>query len=154
MFQFTDTKAASEKGAWVHLKDRKQPAYWPGKDGRPDKSRPVRVKVLGPDSPTLQERMRKAAARRLKETGGTIDMSKMSQSEIEAFLANAEDYEPENWALATIDWENMPDTDGKGELEFSREAAQAVYARFPSILRQLKDEASDPDDFLALAEQS
>lgn len=145
---FTDTKKICETGTWVHVKDMGKPAYLDG-----DEEKPIRIKVLGPDSPTLQSRSRKRVARRLKDNGGSIDMSKMSQFEIEAFLENSQGAEPENWADATLAWENMPAEDG-GTQNFSAEAAEALYGAYPAITRQLAEEAGSINDFLALARQS
>ena len=49
----------------------------------------------------------------------------------------------------TTGWENMPkfEEDGVGLLEFSKENAALLYARFPSIKRQLDEEAGDMQDF-------
>lgn len=145
---FTDTKKLSEDGAWVHVKDMGKPAYLDG-----DKKKPIRIKVLGPDSPTLQEKARKRVAKRLKANGGSVDMSKMSQVEIEAFLENSQGAECENWADATIAWENMPAPEG-GAQDFTASAAETLYAAYPAITRQLAEEAGGIDDFLALAAEN
>lgn len=151
MFNFTDTKKISDDGAWVHIKDGPRRAYLTDKDGNPDESKPVRIKVLGPDSPTLQSKARKRVAARIKKSGGSVDMGKMSQIEIEAFLDENSGAEAENWADATLTWENIPDGKG-GVLEFSPGNAQMLYEAYPAIVRQIKDEAGDIDDFLALAD--
>lgn len=151
MFTFKDTKKISDDGAWVHLKDGPRLAYLSDKDGKPDHSKPVRIKVFGPDSPTLQAKMRKRVAARIKKSGGSVDMSKMSQIEIEAFLEENSGAEAENWTDATITWENIPDGNG-GVLDFSPGNAEALYDAYPAIIRQLKEDAGGIDDFLALAE--
>jgi hypothetical protein len=149
MFKFTDTKTLCEQGAWVHLKDNGKPAYLDGEDGKPDKSKPIRVKVRGVDSPTFQEKTRQRSARNITEHGGKVDVRKMSESEIEDFLALRQQNDPETWVDATITWENMPGLDGK-VMEFSEDAAREVYHAFPAIVRQLNVEAGQIDDFLAL----
>lgn len=149
MFQFTDTKALSETGAWVHIKDNGRPAYWPGKDGHPDKSKPVRVKVLGPHSETYKDRARRRAAKAVKEYGGGLDFKKMSIGEIEEVISKGEDTAAQEWADRTVAWENMPGPDGAA-MDFSTENALAVYARYPNITAQLADDAAGIDDFLAL----
>ena len=150
MFKFTDTKALSDAGAWVHIKDGPRPAYWPDKKGEPDLDKPVRIKVMGPDSPAFQKKARRRTAERIKRMGGSFDMGKMSQMEIEAFLDENQDVDSENWTDATIAWENIPDENGK-PLEFNEINAEWLYETYPAIVRQLKDEAGDIDDFLALA---
>lgn len=149
---FTDTKKICEDGAWVHILDGGRPAYRDGKDGE-DKSRPIRIKMLGPDSPTLQARARKRLAARIKKRGKSLDVTKMSRSEIEAALEDATDAIAENMADATLTWENMPGADGK-DLECSPENAEWLYTTYPAIARQLLAEAGEIDDFLDLAGQS
>lgn len=149
MFKFTDTKALSEAGAWVHIQDDGRPAYWPDKKGKPDKSKPVRIKVYGPDSETFKEKARKRAAKLLKETGGKNDFGKMGLSEIEALIERGEENGPAEWADRTITWENVPGEDGS-PCEFTHAAAEALYANYPSIIAQLAQDAAERSDFLAL----
>lgn len=147
---FTDTRRISEAGAWVHIKDGRRPAYWVDEKGNVDEDRPVRIKMLGPDSETLQKRSRKRVAKRIKSAGGSMEMSKMSSAEIEEMLENNSGAVAENMADATLTWENVPGEDGK-PLEFSAENALWLYETYPAIARQLQDEAGDIDDFLELA---
>ena len=152
---FKDTRKISETGAWVHVKDGYRGAYLEGEDGQPDESKPIRIKMLGPDSDTLQRRARKRVASRLRASGGNIDLSKMSEDQIEAMLENNSSSLAENMADATLTWENMPNPDNLSELlAFSPEAAEDLYIRFPAIARQLKHEGGEIDDFLALASKS
>ncbi|MEN9060002.1 hypothetical protein [Ponticoccus litoralis] len=146
MFQFTDTKALSEDGAWVHIKDGSRPAYWPGKDGKPDLSRPVRIKVYGPHSETFKDRARKRAANLLRERGGGINLAKMSAAEIEAFIEQQEDNAAAVWADRTMTWENVPGPEGE-PLAFSHDAAASLYAAYPSVLNQLAADSSEIEDF-------
>lgn len=149
MFKFTDTKALCEDGAWVHIKDGGKRAYWINPNGEPDEDRPIRIKVRGVDSPTFQEKTRRRAAKKLKESGVNRDVSKMSITEIEALLEGQSENGAETWADATITWENMPGDDG-APLEFTPEAALKCYEAYPAIVRQLNDEAGRIDDFLDL----
>jgi hypothetical protein len=153
MFKFTDTKAISESGAWLHIKDGAQPAYLTGKDGNADKSKPIRIKFMGPHSPTVQTKMRKRTARKLKETGGKVDIGKMATLEIEALLESGEATDAGNWSDATLNWENMPAMEGEGVMDFTPDNAEALFLSFPMILAQLKDEGGDINDFLGLANQ-
>lgn len=150
---FTDTKKISEAGAWVHVMDGRKPAYREGPDGKPDKTRPIRILMYGPDSPTLQARARKRVAARIKQRGGSLDMAKMSQSQIEALLDENANAIAENMADATASWENMPAPDG-GDLEPSMENALWLYEAYPAIALQLQNEVGGLDDFLALAKVS
>lgn len=149
MFQFTDTKTLSEDGAWIHLKDADRPAYLVGDGGKPNLDAPIRIKVFGPDSETAKDRARKRAARLLKQRGSETDFTKMSVTEIEARIGEGEEFEPDIWADRVIAWENMPGFDG-GTMEFTHENAKALFTRFPAILEQIKEEAADRSDFLAL----
>jgi hypothetical protein len=149
MFQFTDTKALSENGAWVHIKDNGRPAYWPDDDGKPDRNKPVRVKVLGPHSETYKERARRRAAKAVKETNGSVNFSKMSIGEIEEMIEKGEDASAKNWADRTIDWENMPGPDGE-PISFSAENAMLIYTSYPNIIAQLDEDAGEIGDFLDL----
>lgn len=148
MFKFTDTKALSDAGAWIHLKDNGVPAYLDA-----EKKLPIRVKVLGPDSPILQEKIRKRSAKKLKEKAGAPGIKKMSIPEIEAFLAETMEQPAQDWADATIDWENMPQLDGQ-PVSFSPEAAVEIYTRYPAITRQLTEDAGSISDFLEIAEKA
>ncbi|WP_420013921.1 hypothetical protein [Tateyamaria sp.] len=147
MFKFTDTIQMSEDGAWVHLKDRGRFAYLDD-----DKSKPIRIKVRGPDSPTLQAALRKVNAQKMKESAGT-DMAKMSVGEIEDLLERGKGNIPNTWRLATITWENMPDGKG-GAMPYSDDAARDLYDNNPAIVRQLSQDAGGIDDFLELADAS
>lgn len=150
MFKFTDTRAISDQGAWVHLKDGHRLAYDLDKDGNPDPSKPVRIKVYGPDSAILQGKARKRVAARIKARGGTTDLGRMSESEIVAFLETNSGADAENWADATMAWENIPGADGN-PLEFNQQNAEWLYKTYPAIVRQLRAEAGEIDDFLSLA---
>lgn len=150
---FTDTKKISEAGAWVHIKDGRRPAYWIDEKGKIHDDKPVRIKMLGPDSETLQKRARKRVAKRVKAAGGSLDMSKMSSAEIEDMMERNSGAVAENMADATLTWENIPGADGK-PLEFSTENALWLYETYPAIARQLRADAGDIDDFLETAAQS
>lgn len=150
---FTDTKKISEAGAWVHIKDGRKPAYWIDEKGKVHEDKPVRIKMLGPDSETLQKRARKRVAKRIKEAGGSLDMGKMSSAEIEELMERNSGAIAENMADATLTWENIPRADG-APLEFSPENALWLYETYPAIPRQLQAEAGDIEDFLETAAQS
>jgi len=145
MFNFTDTVQLSEDGAWVHLRDRGRLAYLGG-----DKEKPVRIKVRGPDSPTLQAALRKVNAKKMKENAGA-DLAKMSIGDVEELLEQGKDSIANTWRMATITWENMPDGEGNA-LPFSDEAARALYEGHPAIVRQLSEDAGSVEDFLELAD--
>lgn len=153
MFGFTDTKALSEAGAWVHITnaDTGRPAYWLDKDGTPDKSRPVRIKVMGGDAPELQRRIAKRAAKLIKKRGSKTDITKMSEAELAATIEEAPEGKAEDAADATIGWENIPGSDGK-PVPFSRENAVALYLAFPAVVRNVQAiTGGDMADFISAA---
>lgn len=138
MFNFTDTRKLSEDGAWVQIKDHGRPLFFPGKDGKDDKTRPVRIKIYGPDSDTLQERFAKRLARAMKDDdGGSDDASKLSEAEIVARLSEAPEQRAEAMVDAVITWENIPGEDGK-PVPYSAEAAAELFKKHPDVRRQLE----------------
>jgi len=149
---FTDTRKISEDGAWVHVKDGRKKAYRDNEDGTEDKNRPIRIKVLGPDSKTLQGRIRARMAKITKAHGG-MNIDQMSEGELVEFMEENSGRLAENMADATIEWENMPDGNG-GNLPCTVENAVWLYDAYPAILRQLRAETSEIDDFLTLAKRS
>lgn len=149
MFTFTDTKDISDAGAWVHLKDGGRLAYLDGDAGE----KPIRIKVLGGDSPILQERLRKRSARKLKAQNNDKPLAKRSIGEIEDFLEETIDGDAEMWADAAIAWENIPGPDGK-PIDLTRDAAFELFSAYPAIVRQLNEDAGRIEDFLELAKKS
>lgn len=152
---FTDTKKISEAGAWVHLKvDGRRLAYWIDENtGEEDEGRPARVKMLGPDSATLQKRARERFLKRRKAFGGDFETSKMSDAEFKELVEISSTFMIENLVDATLTWENIPCEDGT-LMVFSPENALWLYNSYPSIVRQLQAEAGKIGDFLALAAQN
>lgn len=152
--KFVDSIGLSEKGVWVHIKDRSFPgglAYWSDDEGNVDKSRPVRIKLLGPDSPTLQELACVRVAERYK-SAAALDKD-LPVAQIVQVLSNNRKNMVEDMADATIAWENVPGADGE-PMEFSHDNAMWLYGAYPSILRQVRAEAGDIDSFLATAAKS
>ncbi len=149
MFTFTDTKDISDAGAWVHLKDNGRLAYLDGDAAE----KPIRIRVLGGDSPILQERLRKRSARKLKAQSSDKPLAKRSIGEIEDFLEETIDGDAEMWADAAIVWENIPGPDGK-PIDFTRDAAFELFSAYPAIVRQLNEEAGRIEDFLELAKKN
>lgn len=149
MFAFIDTIALSEKGAWVHLRQKKKKAYLHDDQGNPDLSKPIRIKIYGPDSPTLQAKARARAAQITKERADLGEIGDLSEKVIEGLLEEKQALLPQTWADATMGWENMPEG-----LVFSEEEALKLYEGYPDITRQLIKEGQDMDDFLELVEDT
>lgn len=155
MFAFTDTKALCTAGAWIHLSDvmTGRPAYWTGKDGKADLSRPCRIKVMGGDSPELQRRIAKRAAKIIRSRNGSkTDVAKMSEAELVALMEEAPASKAEDAADATLTWENIPGSDGN-PVEFTRENAVALYTAFPSVTRDVEAVTGDLAVFIEIAAQ-
>lgn len=152
MFNFPNTPEICDAGAWVHLKVNGRAAYLPGKDGEPDASKPIRIRIMGGDSPILQERHAKRLARAMKAEGDGVDMSRMSEAEVIARIKEAPEQRAEALADAVITWENVLGLDGK-PVPFTPEAAKNLFANYPGIRRQVEAFAGEDniEAFLDLA---
>lgn len=152
MFALTDTRKLSIEGAWVHITDAStgKPAYAKDKDGNPDKKRPVRIRVAGADSPEVQKRAARRAAKLVKQHGGSVDLETMSEDEIFDLIDGAPKNKIEDSVAATIDWENMPGSDGK-DVPFSEDNARALFEFSPTALRDVEELVGDPAAFTKAA---
>lgn len=141
-----DTVSASEKGTWVHLINQEtgQPAYARGEDGNEDMGKPVRIRVLGPDSPTYKRKAADRVAHNMKKHAGA-DLKKMSHAQIVGLIDRGAINRAEDAADATIDWENLPLP--KELAKFSTENAAAVYTGYPQILAIVDAGRSNHADF-------
>jgi hypothetical protein len=141
-----DSVSAAEAGAWLHLTNLRTdaPAYVTGKDGASDLSKPMRVKLIGMDAPAAKAKARKRAMNILKRRGGKVDFVKMSPAQIGAVIDEGQEGIIQAAVDQTIGWENLS-LDGN-PVEFSEEAAFAIYRKYPSILDEvtefLKDRAN------------
>lgn len=132
-----DTIAASERGAYLHLENpvTEAPAYELDSEGKPDKTRPIRIKMVGVDSAAFRDNIRNRSTKMIKRRAGGLNLKKMTEDQIKEFLVQQEDSAIEDAADATIGWENIG---MNGEpLEFSRDNAVKLYTAFPEILRQV-----------------
>lgn len=147
-----DTRSLSESGAWVHLTDVETgaPLYWTDAKGKEDATRPVRVRVLGPDSVVAQKRANARAAEQIKRTRGQTNFAEMSVEQIVGVLEGVERDRAESMADATVDWENVPGADGE-PMGFSVAAAADLYARIPWVLDQLAKVQGDRARFISAA---
>jgi len=148
---FFDTVSASEAGAWLHLTNLRtnSPAYVTGKDSTPDMSRPMRINLIGMDAPASKANARKRATDILKRRGGKMDFAKMSPAQIGAVIDEGQEGIIQTAVDQTIGWENLS-LDGK-PVEFSEEAAFAIYRKYPSILDEVTEFLKDRANFFAQA---
>jgi len=146
-----DSVSTSEAGAWLHLTNLRTdaPAYVTGKDGTPDMTKPMRVKLIGMDAPAAKVKARKRATDILKRRGGKMDFAKMSPAQIGAVIDEGQEGIVQAAVDQTIGWENLS-LDGK-PAEFSEEAALAIYRKYPSILDEVTEFLKDRANFFAQA---
>ena len=146
-----DSVSAAEVGAWLHLTNLRTdaPAYVTGKDGAPDLSKPMRIKLIGMDAPAAKAKERKRATSILKRRGGKMDFAKMTEAQLGALVDEGQEGIVQAAVDQTIGWENLS-LDGK-PVEFSEEAAFAIYRKYPSILDEVTEFLKDRANFFAQA---
>ena len=146
-----DSVSASEAGAWLHLTNLRTaaPAYVTGKDAKPDLSKPMRMHLMGMDAPAYKAKARKRAAALLKRRGGNLNIAKMTELQIGTLIDDGEEGRISDAVDATIGWENLS-LDGK-PVEFSAEAAEAIYRKYPAILDEVTEFLKDMSNFFAQA---
>jgi hypothetical protein len=146
-----DSVSAAEAGAWLHLTNLRTdaPAYVTGKDGASDLSKPMRIKLIGMDAPAAKAKERKRTASILKRRGGKMDFAKMTEAQLGALVDEGQEGIVQAAVDQTIGWENLS-LDGK-PVEFSEEAAFAIYRKYPSILDEVTEFLKDRANFFAQA---
>ena len=146
-----DSVSAAEAGAWLHLTNllTDAPAYVTGKDGAPNPTKPMRINLIGMDAPAFKVKARKRATSVLKRRGGKMDFGKMTEAQLGAVIDEGMDGRISDAVDATIGWENLS-LDGK-PVEFSEEAAFAIYRKYPSILDEVTEFLKDRANFFAQA---
>ena len=146
-----DSVSASEAGAWLHLTNLRtdSPAYVTGKDGAPNPTKPMRINLIGMDASASKTKARKRATDILKRRGGKMDFAKMSPAQIGAVIDEGQEGIVQAAVDQTIGWENLS-LDGK-PVEFSEEAAFAIYRKYPSILDEVTEFLNDRANFFAQA---
>jgi hypothetical protein len=146
-----DSVSAAEAGAWLHLTNLRTdaPAYVTGKDGTPDMTKPMRIKLIGMDAPAAKAKARKRTTSILKRRGGKMDFAKMTEAQLGALVDEGQEGIVQAAVDQTIGWENLS-LDGK-PVEFSEEAAFAIYRKYPSILDEVTEFLKDRANFFAQA---
>ena len=146
-----DSVSAAEVGAWLHLTNLRTdaPAYVTGKDGASDLSKPMRIKLIGMDAPAAKAKERKRTTSILKRRGGKMDFAKMTEAQLGALVDEGQEGIVQAAVDQTIGWENLS-LDGK-PVEFSEEAAFAIYRKYPSILDEVTEFLKDRANFFAQA---
>ena len=146
-----DSVSAAEAGAWLHLTNLRTdaPAYVTGKDGTPDMTKPMRINLIGMDAPAAKAKARKRTTSILKRRGGKMDFAKMTEAQLGALVDEGQEGIVQAAVDQTIGWENLS-LDGK-PVEFSEEAAFAIYRKYPSILDEVTEFLKDRANFFAQA---
>jgi hypothetical protein len=140
-----DTEAKSNEGAWLHLR-------------RPDSSRallylddectkPVRIKLKGPDSDTWTRYVRKEARKEaLRRQNGEKPPEKTG-AEIATEDARI-------FSRMTMEWENMPVGENDEPVPFDEDTAFEVYRKHKHLRAQILDHILDRDAFFTEPESS
>jgi len=148
---FFDSVSAAETGAWAHLTNllTDSPAYVTGKDGLPDMSKPMRIQLMGMDAPAFKAKARKRATKILKRRGGKMDFGKMTEAQLGALIDDGVESAIQSAVDATIGWENL--SLGGKPVDFSAEAAEEIYRKYPSILDEVTAFLAARSNFFATA---
>lgn len=134
-FDFNDFTPAAAP-VWFHLTNPNTGAdlYSGGK--------PVRVAILGPDTPAMDACEKAIQNRRLTQMGRTGRI-KMTAEEIDVEAA-------ERCATALAGWENF--VAGGAEVPYSPAAAKDLLSRFPWLRSFVEQKYADAGNFLGTAE--
>ena len=113
VLQLFDTVGQSEAGSWLHLDrpDNGEKAYLDDAG-----KQPLRIKLKGPDSKAWVSFVRKA--RKEVDSKKSIEETDLEEAQLMARL--------------TLDWENIPDSEGK-PMKFNSDDAIGVYLRYKDI---------------------
>jgi len=146
-----DSVSAAEHGAWLHLTNLRTdaPAYVTDENGVPNPTKPMRINLIGMDASASKAKARKRATDILKRRGGKMDFAKMSPAQIGAVIDEGQEGIVQAAVDQTIGWENLS-LDGK-PVEFSEDAAFAIYRKYPSILDEVTEFLKDRANFFAQA---
>ena len=148
---FFDSVSAAEGGAWAHLTNLRtnSPAHVTGKDGLPDMTKPMRIQLIGMDATAFKAKARKRAASILKRRGNNMNFTKMSEAQLGNLIDDGQEGIIQNAVDATIGWENLS-LEGK-PVEYSEDAAFAIYRKYPSILDEVTEFLKDRSNFFVQA---
>jgi hypothetical protein len=151
MFDQFDTIAGSEAGASLHLESPATGSYAYVADakGQPDLNRPMLIDLLGPDADEYRAKTRKRSAKVIKQRAGKMDIKKMAETQVEAFVLEGEASTLMDAVDATIGWSEMT-IDGE-PVKYSQENAIRLYTRYPEILRQVTAFIKEAANFLQKA---
>jgi hypothetical protein len=135
-----DVKRRAEEGSWLHLREPINNELLFADDGDEygdsGERRPMRLKLLGADSDTLQKYGRGLLDEQRRQAA-TEGKAFRSSSEVEEDLISL-------LVAATVDCENIL-VDGE-EIEPTRRELEALYERFPWIaeqaMRRVRDRAA------------
>jgi hypothetical protein len=109
----------------------------------------MRINLIGMDAPAAKAKERKRTTSILKRRGGKMDFAKMTEAQLGALVDEGQEGIVQAAVDQTIGWENLS-LDGK-PVEFSEEAAFAIYRKYPSILDEVTEFLKDRANFFAQA---
>jgi len=129
-----NTKKPAEDGAWLHLcyPYKTQLMYEPGEDGKPDETRPCRVKLRGMESETVQDVLQR------------LNKSKMSGRKQDERKAEADGLKFA--AAMVIKFENLHN--GVEPLTTSAEDIKWFFDQSGDFTQQVLEFAQDNTNFL------
>lgn len=137
-FQFSDSfanKSSSEQGFWFQLRDEKGKKLFA--DGA-EQLKPVRLKILGPDSAIAREYASKGQTEALRKATDLM-VGRDTDEETEADREKIEIENISRTADLVVAWENVLDRSGH-EVPLSRAAKIALFTKAPAARGQVLTE--------------
>lgn len=135
-----DTLPASETGADMTVL---------GLDGQPmqdAEKQTLTIRLLGPDSPTYRRLMRAQVTKRMPQGEGESPDRDRLQAEAEADAIDL-------MAACTVGWTGFNDRDG-APIACTRQAATALYTRYPVIREQVDSFIFSRKNFLPVSSKA
>lgn len=119
-----DTKTLADEGVDMVVKKLNSDEPLLAKNGKP-----VAITLLGPDSDIYRDHTRAQVKRRISRANNAASLKDFDLDEVEQ----------EALALmvsCTVGWKNVLDPTGK-DIEFSKDAARALYTAYPVVREQV-----------------
>lgn len=130
-----DTKTLSEEGVDMAVKNLS------GKPMTTKDGKPITIKLLGPDSIAYRKANRDLVRKRVRAANAAEPEPSFEENEAESIAL---------LASLTVGWHGI--TNGKGEpVACTREAAAALYERFPAIRDQVDVFVAQRGNFVSAA---
>jgi len=129
-----DSVGAANKGATFHVirPDNNQKLYF-----KDDKTKPVKITVLGLDSDKFTELAIESKRNREHLEDGELTPQELAERDARTY------------AKMTVGWENMPDSEtGETIIKFSEENAYNHYLKYKAMREQVHQQISDRKVFI------